>query len=96
MNWSDKKTTFLSSIYNGLTHLNAEKDELDGQEDDLPVSISDTSVMSSIFPKQNKSFSFCEIYFHILIFSEEIRKHQELCGIETCARNYMEISMKED
>jgi hypothetical protein len=35
----DKKTTFLSIFYNGFTHLKAEKDEVEGQEDDLPVYI---------------------------------------------------------
>ncbi len=31
--------TFLSLFDNGLAHLKAEKDELEGQEDDLPVYI---------------------------------------------------------
>jgi hypothetical protein len=35
----DKKTTVLSIFYNGLAHLKAEKDEEEGQEDDLPVYI---------------------------------------------------------
>jgi hypothetical protein len=46
-------------LQNGLAHLKAEKDEVEGQEDDLPVSIRDAAVISSIVSKQSKSFSFC-------------------------------------
>jgi hypothetical protein len=39
MKYEDKKMTFLSIFYNGLTHLKAEKDEVGGQEDYLLVSV---------------------------------------------------------
>ncbi len=40
MKLREKETTFLSIFfYNGLAHLKAEKVEVEGQEDDLPVYI---------------------------------------------------------
>jgi hypothetical protein len=35
----DKKMTFLSIFDNGVAHLKAEKDEVEGKEDDHPVYI---------------------------------------------------------